>query len=273
MPISTTSPPKTTKWCEIRVLPASKLRKLESKWFTRGWTLQELLAPAMLIFLDLAWEEIGTRDSLSATINQTTNIPEAVLRGTQSIDEITIATKMTWAAHRETTRIEDTAYCLLGIFNINMPIMYGERERAFLRLQEEILKITNDHSVFAWNRWHGFRPREPKAGNATHLAYFPEEFVLEGQIVTCPVVGLSEYSPESRNGNGAVFDKSIFVDNEGIHLRLPLLHHLRPGSLGPDDPEGFAYLLLLPYLMLLPGGAERRLAITLSRLETGVYTR
>ena len=57
---------------------------------------------------------------------------------------------MSWASRRVTTRTEDTAYCLLGIFDVNMPLLYGEREKAFFRLQEEIIKQSDDHSLFAW---------------------------------------------------------------------------------------------------------------------------
>ncbi|KAK4446701.1 ankyrin repeat-containing domain protein [Podospora aff. communis PSN243] len=244
----------------------------KSKWFTRGWTLQELLAPSMVIFLNEAWEEIGTKESLSEVISQITNIPEAVLLGIESIDEVCIATKMTWAAYRETTRTEDIAYCLMGIFNINMPVMYGERERAFLRLQEEILKVTDDHSIFAWNQWPGFRPRQSEAGNATHLAYFPAEFTLEGQTVPSDVVGLDSPSHKGQDED-ELFDKSIFVDNQGIHLKLPLIQSFYPPSSDPD--EEFDYVLLLPCLRVVHGVtvSQRRLGISLTRLEDGTYAR
>ncbi|OTB10597.1 hypothetical protein K445DRAFT_69936 [Daldinia sp. EC12] len=119
----------------------------ESRWFTRGWTLQELIAPLSLIFLDSSWREIGSRSYLSSTIERTTGISAfqiAHFRG------CSIATKMSWAAGRKTTRIEDQAYCLLGLFGINMPLLYGEEEKAFIRLQQEILKVSNDETIFAW---------------------------------------------------------------------------------------------------------------------------
>jgi hypothetical protein len=61
-----------------------------------------------------------------------------------------VAQRMSWASERQTTRIEDTAYCLLGIFNINMPLLYGEGERALKRLQLELLNVSNEHTIFAW---------------------------------------------------------------------------------------------------------------------------
>jgi hypothetical protein len=74
-----------------------------------------------------------------------------MLLGTTWLGDITIAERMSWAAHRNTTRREDIAYSLLGIFDVNMPLIYGEGEKAFLRLQEEIIKRTNDLSIFAWD--------------------------------------------------------------------------------------------------------------------------
>jgi hypothetical protein len=58
---------------------------------------------------------------------------------------------MSWAARRVTTRIEDNAYCLLGLFGVNMALIYGEGRRAFIRLQEEIVKSEDNHSIFAWS--------------------------------------------------------------------------------------------------------------------------
>jgi hypothetical protein len=61
-----------------------------------------------------------------------------------------VATKFSWAALRETTRPEDQAYCLMGLFGINMPLLYGEGSRAFMRLQRKIIASSNDESIFAW---------------------------------------------------------------------------------------------------------------------------
>jgi hypothetical protein len=106
-----------------------------SKWFTRGWTLQELLAPKIIEFYDAQWSEIGTKASLSVTLARITKIRLEVLRGLP-LDSCNVAERMSWAARRTTTRAEDMAYCLLGLFSINMPLLYGEgEERAFLRLQ------------------------------------------------------------------------------------------------------------------------------------------
>ncbi|KAH9238668.1 hypothetical protein K456DRAFT_1826366, partial [Colletotrichum gloeosporioides 23] len=123
----------------------------ESLWFTRGWTLQELLAPKCVLFCDRFWRQFGDRSSLAAGINAITDIPVAYLRREQDFRSSSIAVRMSWAAYRETTRIEDRAYALLGIFNVNMPLLYGEGDRAFERLQLELLKLNTDESVLAWS--------------------------------------------------------------------------------------------------------------------------
>jgi hypothetical protein len=116
-----------------------------SKWFTRGWTLQELLAPDELKFFDKDWVHIGTKEELFETISSVTGI-----RHLFNFEDASVAQKMSWAAERETTRREDQAYCLLGIFGVNMPPLYGEGPNAFFRLQLEIMRISNDESLFAW---------------------------------------------------------------------------------------------------------------------------
>ena len=121
----------------------------ECRWFTRGWTLQELIAPSTVIFFDQKWQEIGTKSSLRQPISEITGIPDSILLG-DDLERASIAQRMSWASGRESTRVEDGAYCLMGIFFVNMPLLYGEGERAFIRLQEEIIRVSDDHSLFAW---------------------------------------------------------------------------------------------------------------------------
>lgn len=120
-----------------------------SRWFTRGWTLQELIAPSSVLFFDRDWKEIGSKTSLAEEICNITGIPRAVLRGSYEM-EYSIAQIMSWASSRETTREEDIAYSLLGLFGVHMPMIYGEGKKAFRRLQLEIMKESNDQSIFAW---------------------------------------------------------------------------------------------------------------------------
>lgn len=129
-----------------------------SRWFNRGWTLQELIAPPQVQFFDCSWNMIGTKHSLSEELSSITGIKKnSLLASThgytflvQHLSRLPLARRMAWAGKRETTRVEDLAYCLLGIFGVNLPLLYGEGRHAFIRLQEEILKSSNDMSLFAW---------------------------------------------------------------------------------------------------------------------------
>ena len=132
------------------------------QWFTRGWTLQELIAPGNVLFFDKGWNLRGSKVDLVDHLSNITGINQAVLRHEQSLTSIAVAQKMSWAARRETTRIEDIAYCLLGIFDINMPLLYGEEGNAFRRLQEEIIKSTPDLSIFAWRMPLSSRPTKQR---------------------------------------------------------------------------------------------------------------
>lgn len=120
-----------------------------SRWFTRGWTLQELLAPYEVAFLAEDWHEIGVKGDLSQVITEVTHIDRQTLMSC-GWDNVSIAAIMSWAAERKTTRIEDEAYCLMGLFNVNMPLIYGEGRNAFYRLQLEIIKSSDDQSILAW---------------------------------------------------------------------------------------------------------------------------
>jgi hypothetical protein len=122
-----------------------------AKWFKRGWTLQELLAPANMIFFSEHWTIIGDKKGLRSVLSNITGIDKEILEDSKRLDLASVAKRMSWAAGRETTRPEDLAYCLMGIFSVNMPMLYGEGSvKAFLRLQEEIMKQSDDQSIFAW---------------------------------------------------------------------------------------------------------------------------
>jgi hypothetical protein len=110
-----------------------------SRWFTRGWTLQELIAPASVEFFSREGERLGNKNTLEGQIHEITQIPIAALRGTP-LSYFIVDERMRWAAKRDTKRKEDKAYCLLGIFDVFIPLIYGEGENAFVRLKEEIDK-------------------------------------------------------------------------------------------------------------------------------------
>jgi len=136
-----------------------------ARWFTRGWTLQELLAPMTVLFFNRDWEVIGSKESLSKRVEAITGIPSRYLcsehsavagegwaaeRGHERFSDASVAERMSWAARRQTTRREDMAYCLLGLFGVCLPMLYGEGDRAFARLQEEIMRETDDCTLLSW---------------------------------------------------------------------------------------------------------------------------
>jgi hypothetical protein len=124
----------------------------KSKWFTRGWTLQELIAPKSVEFFSKEEELLGNKASLEGQLCSVTGIPHKALRGS-SLSDFSVTERMAWAATRETTRKEDMAYSLLGIFDVNMPLIYGEgNEKAFRRLREEIEKASKGRFLYFRNR-------------------------------------------------------------------------------------------------------------------------
>lgn len=193
---------------------------------------------------------------MSTWIAHITRIHIGALRDRSTIQRYSIAQRMSWAATRETTRREDIAYCLLGIFNIHMPMLYGEGEAAFTRLQKEIMKSSDDHSIFAWNM-----PYSEKELYTVALAISPKPFLSCGSVVRDKRVVRSPFT----------------VTNLGLSISLPLIHSWYGGIdivglncsrelRGCDDP-----------LDILPDGRTscRRLQvwIFLRQVQTNVYQR
>ena len=169
-----------------------------ARWFTRGWTLQECVAPRDVVFYSKEWKHIGSKLNLTPVLSSITGIDKEVLVNENRIHDICIARRMSWASKRETARVEDQAYCLLGIFNVAMPLLYGEGEKAFIRLQEEIIKNTKDQSILAWT--------SKSANIGGCFATSPAEFSFTADIepVSLPV------------------DPWTMVP-EGLSIRLPLV--------------------------------------------------
>jgi hypothetical protein len=112
------------------------------RWFSRGWTLQELIAPVNLLCYSNTWKLLGSKRGLVELISNTTRVDPLVLTNRCDLHELSVAKRLSWAAHRHTRRIEDQAYCLLGLLDVNIPLIYGEGEKAFMRLQDELLKLS-----------------------------------------------------------------------------------------------------------------------------------
>lgn len=120
------------------------------RWFSRSWTLQELIAPLHIKFYDRDWGFCFTKEMASQALARITGIDVDILNHKIDLSAVSVAQKMSWAATRQSTRIEDVAYSLVGIFGIHMPLLYGEEERAFLRLQAEIISLYPDPTILAW---------------------------------------------------------------------------------------------------------------------------
>ncbi|KAK0649679.1 hypothetical protein B0T16DRAFT_457070 [Cercophora newfieldiana] len=183
-----------------------------SKWFERGWTLQELIAPSNVVFYSSNWEKLGEKATMTSRLDRITRINAGVLEGSKSLQSVSVAERMSWAAHRKTTRPEDIAYCLMGIFDVNMPMLYGEGSKAFVRLQEEILRNSEDQSLFAWTA------SEESARNSPFRGLFaasPAEFKHSQNIAPFPRL--------------SAFQTPMTPTNRGIPL-TSILSSVRPDA-------------------------------------------
>lgn len=190
----------------------------KSKWFTRGWTLQELLAPEFVTFFTREWKEIGTKLSLHAALSSITGIRSEILQGYAMISSASVAERMSWASRRITSRTEDVAYCLLGLFGVYMSPLYGEGKNAFIRLQLEIMRSTNDESIFAW-----ITDNENTINNhGSLLALSPTAFKYSGDV------------------RRTYFDSSrppFQMTNKGLRMELSLLRMTSLGHKMPPDTQ------------------------------------
>ena len=183
-----------------------------SKWFTRGWTLQELLAPRDVEFFDRKWDFIGCKETLRSRISKATRIQEEALR-MQTFHSFSVACRISWMSGRQTTRLEDMAYSLLGLFDISMPMLYGEGDKAFIRLQEEIIREYDDQSIFAWDSTDIPLSVDKIGVLATHPSMFRDGVNLEAR----PSIG-----------------EPLVITNRGIRMSLPILMEAEL----PDSPLG-----------------------------------
>lgn len=231
---------------------SGKLTFVNSHWFTRGWTLQELLAPRELVFYSRNWKQLGTKHGLatsSTLLSTATKIESEYLRLRDQTwlvnpsSRPSIAKIMSWAADRKTTRVEDMAYCLLGLFDINMPLLYGEGKRAFFRLQEELLKSSNDQSLFAW----GLKPDTPLQNIDLGMSWLsmnldvdetwgmfarsPEEFRHSGNICRRDL-------PEEAN---PIYRTPASVVNRGVLIELPIFNRAAVQHLNEHHNSSVVY--------------------------------
>ena len=199
----------------------------QSDWLKRGWTLQELIAPDKVVFYDSHWNEIGPLKRFYKDVAKVTGIHEKYLAPRHSgfPEWPSVATRMSWVSHRHTSRKEDIAYCLLGIFHVNMPLLYGEGAvRAFRRLQTEIMKISDDESLFAWTSddlYSGL------------LAERPSYFAGSGDIVAGTLsrgVSRPPYSMTNKGLEIALPRKHLQLSRDPVIVRLFLRCGRGPSS-------------------------------------------
>lgn len=194
------------------------------RWFSRSWTLQELIAPLHIKFYDGNWDFCFTKELASEALARITGIDVDILNHNTDLSAVSVAQKMSWAARRQSTRIEDLAYSLLGIFGINMPLLYGEEERAFLRLQAEIISSYPDPTILAWM----LRPKASEKG----LAHLEESY--SGVMASSPML-FQDCAEVKSLSNQLLFDFSM--SNRGIQLRAQF------GLSPPRQSQGFCLIL------------------------------
>lgn len=188
-----------------------------SKYFTRAWTLQEMLAPTNLEFFDTDWTSLGTfsDDALANTVSEVTRVPLGLLRKELTLSDFSVAQRFSWAAKRESTRVEDKAYSLLGLFNVHLSLLYGEGEKAFERLQLELIRSSSDHTFFCW---------KDDTETFVHHLLAPSVscFADAGNILSL----------------ATAYSRSFAVTNQGLEITLPVHYYLEAG------PPGRTYGLL-----------------------------
>ncbi|KAH7303810.1 heterokaryon incompatibility protein-domain-containing protein [Stachybotrys elegans] len=197
------------------------------RWFQRGWTLQELIAPSDIKFYNRNWEYCFDKSDTAYQLGMISSVDPDILSHSKDLSTISVAQKMSWAARRCTTRTEDTAYCLLGIFDINMPLLYGEGEKAFSRLQAEIIRACPDPSILAWTY--------PKDGDdlgmqtrfSGVLAPSPAFFASCRHMEKLDGYFLPDFSMSNRGIKlRAKFGRGSFEGEDGFGLILPVGRYL-----------------------------------------------
>ncbi|KAL8895157.1 MAG: hypothetical protein Q9207_008283 [Kuettlingeria erythrocarpa] len=229
----------------------------KSRWWSRGWTLQELLAPYRMVFYNSSWEYIGDKRTLLPDLSLASGIPPRFIECGQFIGEASVAARMSWASNRETTRLEDQAYCLMGIFDVNMPLLYGEGKKAFTRLQHEIARSLDDESLFAWS-----------SDDVQCGMFAPNIRVFAGCGAIRSLLQPNRYRVTPRQAST--------ITNRGLHLealprRLPA-SSLHGSASMPQEVLKYDYALL-PLNCARKGSESKPFTIILQRISHNQYVR
>jgi hypothetical protein len=238
-----------------------------SRWFTRGWTLQELLAPDTVEFYNEAWVLLGSKARLIEHIQKATKIGQRFLLSRELIKDASIATKFSWAAPRTTTRLEDIAYCMLGLLEVNMPMLYGEGDRAFYRLQLEIIRQNNDQSIFLWeftsNQWQTTAVLAPSPAFFEHASLvnpttlrnsvdlLTYEITNNGLRVTLPCISIGQDRViallNCQNEDGNTMGIWLEALGDGKYHRLPASKLVALNKEDAADADLLQMLLLIKH--------------------------
>ena len=205
---------------------------INSEWFRRGWCLQELLAPKNVLFFNRDWKSLGTKADFSQLIADITGIHHEAICG-RDLDKYSVAQRMSWAADRQTTRIEDIAYSLLGIFKVNIPLLYGEGERAFIRLQQEIIRESSDQSILV----------NLESGPSQHLLASSPSAFRDSSYIICSDIPLTG-EPYTLTNIGLSMEVLLFPWTLDTYVALLDCRDERE----PDDNVGI-FLRLQPQML------------------------
>lgn len=240
-----------------------------SDWFQRGWTLQELIAPRHMTFLGSEWAPFGTKQTLKHAISRITGVPEDLLKEPGTLRSYSSAQRISWAASRETLRPEDVAYCLLGLCQVNMGLLYGEgAKKAFRRLQLQILSEHDDESLlmwgpggndktvlgqlYTWNPQHGWRSFGSCCKLTGVLATSPHQFSLVADVY---VTGAWDQNPIRDSNRGLEIGRRVYFLK---HVTMePMAQRLRSS----DVDVGIRRVILLPLACSADGSSEHSFII------------
>lgn len=236
----------------------------KSRWFTRGWTLQELIAPVVLKFFNCMWKFIFVQNKLSmfqrnpvmiAAVSRITGIGswhQYSMKTMTDLRNLPVATKLSWISRRSTTRVEDMAYSLLGLLGIQMPLLYGEGHGAFLRLQEELMRKYSDTSMLLWGIGLDRHDIDKIRGDLQPSCLAQTPILFTGAQRVCHI----DIDPSWDE----LLQPNCALTPHGLRVRMPLLC---------VDARSDVYLCMTNYALSQPAGQDqnKRFAILVQRLQ------
>ncbi|KAH8674500.1 WD40-repeat-containing domain protein [Tricladium varicosporioides] len=202
-----------------------------SRWFTRGWTLQELIAPPSVEFFCSSGNRLGDKKSLERQLHKITGIPVSALQGS-TLSEFSFDERILWARIRETKREEDKAYSLLGIFDISMPVIYGEgKENAFRRLNREWKYRLDELSTSLQNTSNYDKKSTTFSSKSSavisrHTPLYPEASTHDDNLINnLPYAAEAPFNSYQRQHEPPCLDNT----------RVDILHEIYTWTEGQDD--------------------------------------